>query len=233
LHDLYHHAVGWAGAISTVLTFLPQHALDKISVLLTKKRLLIATVIFLYIGTYQVWMDERNNVNQLAAEKSSIYSESDFWKSQSYSKDDTIRTKDSLLETNYTVLLNTQSSLATLSNNILDAGKPQPLKITQFFLNLGASDNDKTAYRQQFLLLTNRTITPVRLLATCDKEIDLAGSGVLGTKSAMLGDTWSGKRSANTYAIGLVSPAWSPTGPLIVSVYFNDPAQRTCSFDEQ
>jgi hypothetical protein len=82
---------------------------------------------------------------------------------------------------------------------------------------------------------TNKTITPVRLIVTCDSEIDSASGGVMGTGAAMMGG-WGGRitTSNKQYGIGILSPAWTPDNPLIVTIYSKvDVDVNQCSFQEQ
>jgi hypothetical protein len=230
LRDLSHHLAGWAGVGSTLSTYLPKSVRDRVG--LNRRTLIIAAGIFLYIGTYQVWMDERHNVTQLASEKAEFASDQDYWKRQSDLKDDAIRTRDGLLDKNFTVLSETQSSLTKLSNNILDVTKPESLKIIPFYLGLiESSQNTSVApYAHSFLLLTNRTITPVTMVVTCNPGLVSAGGGILGAGSSLLGGG-GGRRAANQWEFLISAPAWAPTNPMIVSVYSAD-KEITCSFDE-
>jgi hypothetical protein len=172
----------------------------------------------------------------LISEKASLWSERDFWKQQSYSKDDSLRKKDDLLGKNYGVLAETQSSLATLSNRILDLAK-EPLKITDHFLGMMPSKsnpNIQAKYNGTFLVLTNKTITPIRLLVTCESEIVQAAGEVLGTGTLMQGGWYGRVTSSNKqFGVGILSPAWTPVNPLLVTIYSNESNVGICSFDEK
>lgn len=183
----------------------------------------------LLVACDQAWQDEHRDVEVLVAEKSSISSERDFWKEQSYEKDASLRARDELLAKNYGVLASTESSLATLSNKL--AGLQEPLKITAHLLPTQSST--QAQYRGTFLVLTNKAITPVRLLVTCDAEIQ-AGGQILGT-GAMMGGGWAGRvtRSNKQSGIGILSPAWTPTNPLLVTIYSTEAKLGFCSFDEK
>lgn len=85
--------------------------------------------LFLIVAFDQAWQDEHRNSEIMKVEKSKAESDMTFWKDQSYSKDASLRTRDELLVKNYGVLADTQSSMATLSNRLLDVAKPEPLKI--------------------------------------------------------------------------------------------------------
>jgi hypothetical protein len=196
----------------------------------------IAAGLFIFVACDQVWQDEHRNNQLLISEKASLWSERDFWKQQSYSKDDSLRKKDDLLGKNYGVLAETQSSLATLSNRILDLAKER-LKITDHYLGMMPSQsntNIQAKYHGTFLVLTNKTITPIRLLVTCEGEIVQAGGMVLGT-GAMMGGGWSGRvtGSKKQFGVGILSPAWTPVNPLLVTIYTNELDIGTCSFDEK
>jgi hypothetical protein len=234
---VFAHWIATMGILLTLTPFVPNSVQKWMEARMKKefslKHLWIAGTLLLLFAFYQAWVDEHRNAEQLITEKSQIVGEREFWKSQSYAKDEAIRTRDGLLAQNFTTLSGTQSSLAQLSNKVLDVTKPEPMTITPFPFGVTKNtSNNVTAYMQQFLLLVNRTVTPVHLLATCDKAIASGGGGILGTKATMGGDTWSGPRSDRSYGIGVVSPAWSPTGPLLVTLYFNDANERKCSFTE-
>ncbi|MGC1811873.1 MAG: hypothetical protein WA721_18125 [Candidatus Binataceae bacterium] len=110
----------------------------------------------------------------------------------------------------------------------------QPLRLTPYFLgHLPANDNSKLPTNQgSFIVLTNKTITPVQLLLTCDANIYAASGGVLGAGSMMYGG-WGGRvtTSKKQFGVGILSPAWSPSNPLIVTIYSNDRI-NSCSFEE-
>jgi len=82
--------------------------------------------ICLIVAFDQSWQDEHRNAQVLIAEKSSLVSERDFWKAQSYDKDTSLRQVQSLLAQNYGALVGeqttankTQQSLANLSSKIV------------------------------------------------------------------------------------------------------------------
>ena len=94
--------------------------------------------LFLIVAFDQAWQDEHRNSQILQAEKSTQSSEAGFWKQQSYEKDASLRSRDELLSKNFSVLSDTQTSLATLSNHMLDITKPEPWKVITMPLNLNA-----------------------------------------------------------------------------------------------
>jgi hypothetical protein len=121
------------------------------------------------------------------------------------------------------------SCMATLG----DLEKPQPLKITPFPLGVveGRKNPTVARYSTDFVLLTNKIITPVRLVVTCEPGLVQAGGGVLGTAGSM-GGGWNILPSPKSYGIGFSSPAWTPDSPMLVTIFSNEKITG-CSFSEQ
>jgi hypothetical protein len=121
------------------------------------------------------------------------------------------------------------SCMATLG----DLEKPQPLKITPFHLGV-VEDRKNPAlaqYSTDFVVLTNKIITPVRLVVTCEPGLVQAGGGVLGT-ATITGGGWNILPSPKSIGIGFSSPAWTPDSPMLVTVYSKEKVTG-CSFSEQ
>jgi hypothetical protein len=111
--------------------------------------------------------------------------------------------------------------------------KPERLKIQDWFVGTVIEKTNREApYFGSWIVLTNKTVTPIRLLVTCDGDIEGAGAEVLGTGGQESGG-WGGKFSAKKYGIGITSPAWTPTNPLLVTVYANNKNLGRCTFEEQ
>ena len=199
---------------------------------------------FLVVSFDSAWQDEHRNSQTLATQKNSAVMEANFWKEQSYGKDASLHSRDQLLEQNYTALIGeqatagkAQNSLTKLSEKILEVSKPEKLKIFDHYLGtVDAQYNPgiHTTYHGTFLVLTNQTVTPVRLLVTCGRDLEQAVGKVLGTGAEMVGG-WGGRvtSSAKSYGVGILSPAWTPANPMVVTVYTNQKDIGTCSFEEK
>jgi len=198
-------------------------------------------IMCLLLAFDQAWQDEHRNSEILAAQKLTAIQGENFWKNQSYGKDDALRSRDGLLAQNYTSLLGaqstankTQNSLAQLSNKILDITKPEKRVITA--IPLGVSKNTQNAegsFLEEIVLLVNKTIVSVHVLVTCDKPVVWAAGGILGNRTAVMGDLWAGPRSDRSYGITSGGAVWSATAPLLVTLYFNDNNERVCTYDAQ
>ena len=121
----------------------------------------------------QAWQDEHNNVKVLIGEKTVLWQERDFWKDQSYAKDASVRGRDELLEKNYGVLADTQSSLTKLSNRLLDVAGPAPLKIDAHRWQIPTTYTYQNVGKVQFWILvvtSNKMINPAKGTITCDAD---------------------------------------------------------------
>jgi hypothetical protein len=83
----------------------------------------------------------------------------------------------------------------------------------------------------KWLLLTNKTITPVNLVVTCAKRLTSISAEVIGGGPALSGG--NEKFSDVQYEINISSPAWSPKTPLILNVSYIGDQDMTCRFDER
>jgi hypothetical protein len=94
-----------------------------------------------------------------------------------------------------------------------------------------AYNEDNHVNQGTFALTTNKIVTPVRMLVSCEGDIDIASATIAGTNTVSSGG-WGGKFSTKQYGVGINSPAWSPSTPLLVTVYASQNPGR-CSFQEQ
>ena len=189
-------------------------------------------VLCLIVAFDQAWQDEHNNVKVLIAEKSALWQERDFWKDQSYQKDASLRARDELLGRNYSVLADTQSSLATLSNRLLDVAKPAPLKIDVMRWQIPATYTYANMGKVQFwvvVLIANKTVSPTRGTITCDAPFGALTSTILSHTSTMRSDYE--QTSPKSVHVECMYPPWSAQNPLVFAVYTPEGKDiNTCSF---
>ena len=124
--NVFAHLVASMSGVASFIIAMYEHSRQR---KVTSRAFFVIGVICLVMAFDQAWQDEHNNTNNLIAEKSVLWQERDFWKEQSYAKDSSLRSLNELLGKNYGVLSDTQSSLAKLSNRLLDVAGPAPLKI--------------------------------------------------------------------------------------------------------
>jgi hypothetical protein len=232
LGDLFHHIAWWIGLGSTFSTYLPERVRGYVGLKPSQRRTtLILAGVLLYLATYQVWSDERRNVDQLVSEKSRFAAERDNWKQQSDSKDAAIRERDALLEKNVSALSDTQTSLATLSNRVLEITKPEPLKIIMAGERLPYYGGNQP-HEMIMLAFPNKVLGAVNADVSCDKEIQSARAAMFGH------DLWIGggvhMLDQKGFSVNITSPVWTPIQPLVVYIKFaTDLPMVGCRIDQR
>jgi hypothetical protein len=229
-------AAHWFWWIGLVLTLEPmyQHLLPakwqkwiggKMSEL-APQWFLCTGVLLVLIAFYQSWQDEHRIVAQLIVEKSGIVREREFWKNQSFQKDASLRIRDELLGKNVSALSDTQTSLASLSNRLLDIGKPERLNIS--IDQVGSLPPIRPGYTVvQYLIIPNRLIA-AKGLFYCDCQMADIHAWVAGTANLYVGGHNGGVMLVNQgrgAQVDIMHPAMSPTAPLIISFNIADPKQ--------
>jgi hypothetical protein len=218
-----------SGIASFIMSAI-QHAKNKQT---ESRAFLIAGIICLLVAFDQAWQDEHRNSQILIAEKMSLSSEKEFWKAQSYAKDASIRARDEMLSQNFGVLANTQSSLANLSNRLLDTVEPAPKKIDVMNWKVPASYDDGKGGKIQFwvlVVITNKDWTPVKGDLVCDADMTIITDNVL-THGTSFRAT-SGVLSPRSVHVEFVFPPVSPQHPLMFFAATKEGADiHQCTFN--
>jgi hypothetical protein len=92
-------------------------------------------------------------------------------------------------------------------------------------------DNDATnapLRKVRWLVISNKTVTPVMMTVVCDRSIEEGDVWVVGT-GAMIGG--AAKLAPQVLQVGVSTPAWSPTSPLLVTLSYRGDEKITCSFN--
>jgi hypothetical protein len=89
--------------------------------------------------------------------------------------------------------------------------------------------------RMEYVLTTGKIRTPFELLATCDFPIEDAFFSFLTSGNGFFFASSKRRVSRNQFTFDAESPAWSPSSPLWVTVYFQKPVDRmpSCEFSVQ
>ena len=182
IYDLFHQILFYFGTVGAMLILLWEKVFKRA---LHLKTVLVVAGFCLFLSCFQAWVDEHHNSEQLIRDKAQLSAEREFWRGQSNAKDDLLRSRDDLLAANFSILGNTQQSLANLSNRVLEIAKPEPLKITP--AQGGAFLKPKEGYKDnQWFVFTNKII-PARGQFGCDQDMADIHVFVVGNANTFVG----------------------------------------------
>lgn len=189
-------------------------------------------VLFLVVACDQAWQDEHRNTQILIGEKATLWQDRDFWKDQSYQKDTSLRSRDELLNKNFTALLQTQSSLASLSNRLMDVTGPNPAKLDTRRWKIPVTYTYANVGKVQFwtiIVVSNRVISPAKGTLKCDADFQIVETNIVTHGSTLRAayDTISTKE----VHVDFVYPPLSADNPLVFSVFTKEGTEiNDCSF---
>jgi hypothetical protein len=89
---------------------------------------------------------------------------------------------------------------------------PEPQKATPIWFD---RHGDGTLTQNRWIVLINKTITPVDLFIACNKDLESVGVSVIGV-GTMIGG--GGRLSRTQWEYRFTSPAWGPTSPIFVTI---------------
>jgi hypothetical protein len=81
----------------------------------------------------------------------------------------------------------------------------------------------------QFILTTNKVMEGGRVRINCKNRFNQVAATISGAGVIMSGGR-GGKIDDNTYDTSISSPNWSPSFPLVITVYFDEDALGACAF---
>jgi hypothetical protein len=81
----------------------------------------------------------------------------------------------------------------------------------------------------QFILTTNKVMDGGHVRIHCQNAFNQIGAMISGA-GAMMGGGRGGKIDDDTYDTSINSPNWSPSSPLVITVYFDGDSLGTCTF---
>lgn len=221
----------WVATMSSVVSFtlgIVEYVRDR------KTEAWIFTIIaslFLIVSFDAAWQDEHRNANLLTAEKASAYGEREFWKQQSYAKDASLRNRDDLLAQNFGVLQQTQSSLATLSNRLLDVAKPEPFHadVMRWQIPGVLHTPDGPVQLWALVLVGNRTIAETKGTFTCDSDFTALDSHIV-TRTGSLRTDYQ-QTTPTSVRVEYIYPPWGPKNPLVFAIATKQGHDiKSCSF---
>lgn len=136
-----------------------------------------------------------------------------------------VAVKDGINQTLQSQNRDQQSTINHCFSEAMKLLTPEPLHIAGV-----AFENepvDVTTTRVRWLIITNKTVTPARINASCNGDLLTADASIAGS-TAMLGR--AAMVSARVVAIDINSPPLSPTSPIIFTMTFKNSPTMGCNF---
>jgi hypothetical protein len=224
LSDLFHQILFYIGG---VLALLELFMTKWLNTPLEKKLFNTLVIGCLFIACFQAWVDEHHNGTELIREKSNAVGEREFWKAQSYAKDEAIRQRDNLLEQNFTTLSGTQQALASVSTKILEITKPEPVKITSMsdVIKFDAKRN-----HAQILVFSNKPI-PAKVIIACQNEMSSITAHMAGVRIDY--PLTTNQAARNIWYVDIPSPLMGPSSPLSLILGYDEDSLGGCQVTRQ
>jgi len=122
-----------------------------------------------------------------------------------------------------------QNTINNCQTQALKLLTPEAEKMTVITMyDVSPSAHDRLA---EFVLLINKTITPVRLSVVCDKQVT-QGMGSPAGGGAFIGRTdLLPPNGLQVGQVGQADPAWTPVSPLMITMHYaSDAPDIKCSF---
>ena len=103
---------------------------------------------------------------------------------------------------------------------------PSEQKTTVLFFDKEDKNEIKTV---RFLLLTNKSVTPVNMRVVCNAYLETAMIGPIGSGNMSMG-AGPARLAPNAFDLSVESPAWTPTTPFVAIVHYGGDKDIMCSF---
>jgi len=208
-----HRKSGWAKIKESVFGSILEELLIGLAV---------ASLIFMYFlfaAPYGLQLEAEGRTNSSGQSLQALTSENSQLKGQ-------LADKDARLQTCSGQLTDAQKNVNDCLTQLGKANTAEPPKVTPFVVPT-ITDTKVAAHTKTIVVLTNKIITPIRSIISCQGDFVVVGATVANASSIMGGGAgWVGTRQ---YRIGIGSPAWTPTDPLILTVYYNEDDVGQCS----
>jgi len=121
-----------------------------------------------------------------------------------------------------------QSSINNCQTQALKLLVPEAFKMTPLMMSDEKQSDD--VQQAKILMLTNQTVTPVKMRMGCNRVLKSASVWILGSGTMAGG---GGVDVQNIFDIGIDSPAWSTISPLLITVSYAGQAGILCQFQRQ
>ena len=118
-----------------------------------------------------------------------------------------------------------QNTINNCQTQALKLLTPEAQKTTPLVLEDTVVDG--VEHKAKFLILTNKTVTPVRMIVNCNRAVRDGFASILGS-GVMTGGTTN--QTPTALNVGIDSPAWTPISPMIVAFSYTSSSLIQCGF---
>lgn len=188
---------------------------------------LILFCTFWFLATFSAWHDADKNLTSVIQQRSKDNGNFAICKSD-------LKTEGALKNVYQTQASNMQAlvneSQATLNACVTGSMEKLRTKVQGLLIasKLILADPQIASHSQGILLMSSQTVA-VDFGIHCNLEIVNVTAGLINT-SVMFSGGGGGRQSAHDWRISIGSPLLTPTTPLNVIVYYNQPGDLVCTF---
>jgi hypothetical protein len=188
-------------------------------------------ILCLFIACYGAWVDEHQNTQTVIAEKARAVGDvgecrgdSKSTSAQNVLLQSQVNSQQSTLTKMQQGVNSQQGTFNLCVTTLTKANAPVPMSTT--LLKIGDdTPNPATKHTMKMVILTNKEVTPVKILLWCDGTIKAANVRPLGGVSYSAGITPLSSGSLfvapKFWQINMSFPAWSPEQPLLIQLDYD------------
>jgi len=184
---------------------------------------------FWFLATFSAWHDADKNLavvtRQRAEDNSKLYQCQSDMRVKSIQADNWQQMSSSFQNAFNAQQTNINSCVVALGK----AALPEPEKHTVFGQVL---DLHKSLRILQYIITTNRPISPVNLLFQCDGKFSHVDAQLVRANAESELGGPNRKLGSNKQEIHIMSPVWAPMNPLVITVYSDDPKTDNCGISK-
>lgn len=119
-----------------------------------------------------------------------------------------------------------QGTINNCQTQALKLLAPDPMKVTPIVLE-PPTGSGIGVHNMKWLVLVNRTITPINLAVVCQRGFESGQASIAGSGTRIGG---ASKVTDTQYQVNISSPAWGPQSPLIFEMSYYGSEDNACSF---
>jgi hypothetical protein len=202
--------------------------------------LIILFLTFWILGTFFAWRDADKNLTTVTTQRQDDNRQlnscstdlkveqgrGSLLDSQNKLFQTTITSQQQALDKEQQFLNAQQGTVNTCVLKLSELNPPQKISASMAGGDLDTSVNAK--HHALMLLVTNRTITPIRIQISCDKPVVKVAGAPFGA-GIIMGSTVP-MANGKVWQIEITSPAWTASNPILIEIYHNNDELGECHY---